>query len=81
MWPSGSTLTNYDEEHAIIYLRMLDADKEGADWREIVQIVLGIDHEREPDRARCAYETHLARAKWAARTGYRLLLRQGGWST
>jgi hypothetical protein len=29
--PSGPTLTKYDEEHAVTYLRMLDADTEGAD--------------------------------------------------
>jgi hypothetical protein len=65
----------------ITYLRMLDADKEGADWREVTQIVLRIDPDREPERATRAYETHLARAKWMTHTGYRLLLRQGGWST
>jgi hypothetical protein len=33
--PSGPTLTDYDEEHAVTYVRMLDADAEGADWREV----------------------------------------------
>jgi hypothetical protein len=31
--PSNSVLTAYDEEHVITYLRLLDADAEGADWR------------------------------------------------
>ena len=31
--PSDSVLTAYDEEHVITYLRLLDADAEGADWR------------------------------------------------
>jgi hypothetical protein len=65
----------------INYLRMLDADKEGADWREVSRIVLHIDPDREAARARQAFETHLARAKWMTHTGYRLLLRLGGWST
>jgi hypothetical protein len=68
-------LTVYDEEHAITYMRMLDADAEGADWREVSRIVLHIDPEREPDRARRAFDSHLARARWAAREGYRHLLR------
>jgi hypothetical protein len=51
-------------------MRMLDADAEGADWREVARIVLHIDPDREPDRARRAFESHLARAKWAARHGY-----------
>jgi hypothetical protein len=75
--PSGPVLTAYDEEHAITYMRMLDADAEAADWREVSRIVLHIDPEREPDRARRAFDSHLARAKWASRDGYRQLLRGG----
>lgn len=40
---------------------MLDADAEGADWRGVARIVLHIDPDREPDRARQAFESHLAR--------------------
>jgi hypothetical protein len=40
--------------------------------------VLHIDPEREPDRAWQAFESHLARAKWMTRDGYRHLLRRGG---
>ena len=50
--PTDPVLTVYDEEHIITYLRMLDADAEGADWREVAQLVLHIDPELEPDRAR-----------------------------
>jgi Uncharacterized conserved protein (DUF2285) len=75
--PTGPTLTTYDEEHVVTYIRMLDADREGADWREVSRIVLHIDPEQEPDRARRAFDSHLARAKWAAREGYRQLLRGG----
>jgi hypothetical protein len=67
----------YDEEHIITYLRMLDADAEGADWREVAQIVLHIDPEREAVRARRAYDSHLARARWMTNDGYRYLLRGG----
>jgi hypothetical protein len=52
--PSEPTLTKYNEHHAITYMRMLDADVEGADWREVAQIVLRIDASLEPDRARRA---------------------------
>ena len=57
---------NYDACHAVTYMRMLDADAEGADWREVARIVLHIDPDRKPDRARQAFESHLARAKWMA---------------
>jgi hypothetical protein len=39
--------------------------------------VLHIDVAREPDRARRAWETHLARARWITEHGYRDLLRGG----
>jgi hypothetical protein len=74
---SGPALTVYDEEHAITYLRMLDAEAEGADWHEVSRIVLHIDPEREPYRAQRAFESHLARAKWVSKIGYRQLLRRG----
>ena len=74
--PDGPELTVYDEEHAVTYMRMLDAEAEGADWQEVCRIVLHIDPEHYPDRARHAFNSHLARAKWAARIGYRQLLQR-----
>ncbi|NYG45453.1 hypothetical protein GGD67_002911 [Bradyrhizobium sp. IAR9] len=74
--PSAPDLTPYDERHAVIYMRLLDAEADNADWREVARIVLGIDPTLEPDRARSAFESHLTRAKWAARHGYRDLLRR-----
>jgi hypothetical protein len=32
---SDPELAPYDEEHLMTYLRLLDADAKGADWREI----------------------------------------------
>jgi hypothetical protein len=75
--PSNSVLTVYDEEHVITYLRLLDADAQGADWREVARGVLRLDPEQEPDRARLAFESHLSRAKWMTEHGYRHLLRGG----
>ncbi|MFZ2157040.1 MAG: DUF2285 domain-containing protein [Bradyrhizobium sp.] len=75
--PTDPALTGYDQEHLVTYLRLLDADAEGADWREVARIVLHIDPDREPDRARHAFDSHLARAKWMTEHGYRDLLRGG----
>ena len=58
--PSDPVLTVYDEEHLITYLRLLDADAEGADWRDVARIVLHIDPQRESDRAWRAFESHLS---------------------
>jgi hypothetical protein len=57
--PSDSVLTVYDEEHTITYLRLLDADAEGADWREVARIVLHLDPEHDSDRARRVFDSHL----------------------
>ncbi|GMO93482.1 DUF2285 domain-containing protein [Bradyrhizobium sp. TM239] len=67
--PSDAKLTPYDEQHVVTYMRLLQAEGEGADWREVAQLVLKIDPVREPDRARNAYQSHLARAKWASEQG------------
>lgn len=69
-------MTTYDEQHVVTYIRLLQAEGEGADWREVARIVLRIDPEREPDRARTAYQSHLARAKWVTEQGR--LLRGAG---
>jgi hypothetical protein len=75
--PNSSVLTGYDEQHLVTYLRLLDAEAEGADWREVARIVLHIDPECEPGRARRAWASHLARAHWMTKSGYCHLLRGG----
>lgn len=67
--PNEPVLTAYDEQHVVTYMRLLQAEGEGADWREVARVVLHMDPEREPDRARSAYQSHLARAKWLTEQG------------
>lgn len=76
--PWSEALTAYDEEHLITYLRVLDADAEGADWREVARIVLHRDPEAEPERTRRCWEAHRRRADWMTRQGYRKLLDDAG---
>ncbi|TAJ95577.1 MAG: DUF2285 domain-containing protein [Reyranella sp.] len=73
--PESGRLTAYDESHLALYIRLLDAAAEGADWREAVQVLFGLDPDRDPDRARMVHDSHLARARWMTTTGYRELLR------
>jgi Uncharacterized conserved protein (DUF2285) len=75
--PTDAILTGYDEQHVVTYLRLLDAAREGADWREVARLVLHIDPAREPARAERAWETHLARARWMTESGFKHLLRGG----
>jgi T6SS, Transcription factor, DNA binding domain len=69
-------LTSYDREHFVTYLRLLDAEEDGADWTEVARVVLKLDPDREPLRARRAWQSHLARAKWMTARGYERLLRE-----
>jgi hypothetical protein len=67
----------YDMAHLVTYLRLLDADADGADWREVAAIVLELDMAKDPKRAKRSWESHLARGKWMTESGYRYLLRGG----
>ena len=75
--PTTNVLTGYDEQHLITYLRLLDADAEGADWREVARIVLHLDPANNPEQANRIWASHLARARWMTEKGYRHLLRGG----
>jgi len=72
--PLTERVNAYDERHFVTYIRLLDADEEGADWREAVLIIFGLDPVKEPDRAKIVHDSHLARARWMTETGYRHLL-------
>jgi hypothetical protein len=74
--PPGQTITSYDREHMTLYLRLLDSVRDGADWREAVRILFGLDPACDPTRCKHIHETHLARARWMSEHGYRELVRE-----
>ena len=45
--PGGAALTAYDRAHLKLYVRLLDAEADGADWREAVRILFGLRPEVE----------------------------------
>ena len=73
--PISQTLTTYDREHMALYLRLLDSARDGACWKEAVQILFGLDPAHDPRRCRHVHDTHLARARWMTEQGYRELAR------
>ena len=75
--PDEPFLTGYDMAHLVTYLRLLDADAEGAAWQEAARIVLSLDVKSGGERAKRVWASHLARAKWMTEEGYRHLLRGG----
>lgn len=72
--PLTDRLNAYDEANFATYLRLLDAAEEGADWREVAEIVFGLDVDANPERAKRMHDTHLARARWMTEKGYKHLL-------
>ncbi|MBN8940481.1 MAG: DUF2285 domain-containing protein [Rhizobiales bacterium] len=76
--PQSSVLTPYDRAHMTLYMRLLDAARDGADWRDAVSRLFGLDVGRDPQRARQVHDAHLARARWMTDTGYRQLVREDG---
>ena len=75
--PDSGELTDYDHEHMKLYMRVLDAATDGADWREAVAVIFEIDPSTDPERARRVHDSHLARARWMTEHGYRHLLQEG----
>jgi hypothetical protein len=59
-----------------LYVRLLDAARDGADWREAVQVLFDLDPDLDPERCRLMHDSHLARARWMSDHGYRKLLRE-----
>ncbi|WKW52062.1 DNA -binding domain-containing protein [Rhodomicrobium lacus] len=74
--PIGDAITPYDERHFVTYMRLLDAKAENADWREVAQIVLHRDPATDELRTRRCWQSHLERAQWLSREGYRRILEQ-----
>jgi hypothetical protein len=72
--PQLDRVSAYDEAHLASYIRLLDAEADGADWREAVSIIFGVDPAQEPERARRIHDSHLARAHWMTEKGYQHLL-------
>ena len=72
--PSGPTPTDYDAANTKLYLRLLDAEAQGASWAEVVETIFGISVSAEPERAERVHRSHLARAKWMTKNGYGGLL-------
>ena len=74
--PTSQELTDYDYKLLTCYLRMLDAEEDGAEWREVAQIVLKVDPDSDYDRAKRVYDSHMARARWMTDRDQTLLLRE-----
>jgi hypothetical protein len=73
---SADEITLYDQEHFLTYARLIDAELDGADWREMARHILLLDPDADPERARRCVESHLERAKWVETTGLKKVIEQ-----
>lgn len=69
-------ITPYDEPHFATHLSLLDVETDGTDWIEVVRFVLHRDPATDAERSRRRWESHLARARWMTKRGYRRILEQ-----
>jgi hypothetical protein len=74
--PAEPHVTSYDEKHFVTYLRLLDAEADRANWEEVARIVLHRDPGIEGERTRLCWQSHLSRAQWMTKIGYRKILEQ-----
>jgi hypothetical protein len=72
--PSDDALTYYDRQHFLTYARLIDADKEGADWKASAAKILQRDVENDLHAAELCYRSHLARARWIIGAGLNKIL-------
>lgn len=72
--PCSDDLTDYDYRLLIVYLRLLDAEADGADWADVARIVLHLDPAGKAREVHAIHAAHLSRARWMRDHGhYRLL--------
>lgn len=68
--PWSQSLTEYDRQHLVTYLRLLDAESDGASPAEMARVILGLDVDKAPEQALRITERHLERARWMTQEGF-----------
>lgn len=76
--PEVGEVSAYDRAHALTYLRLLDAHRAGATWREAAAEIFKLDPDVDPARLEQMHRSHLQRAEWLRDSGYKLLLKPVG---
>ncbi len=69
--PRGDVITDYDRAHFQVYIRLLDARSGGKSSDDMCRIILEIEPTTNPDSTLKLLESHLERADWMCRVGFR----------
>jgi hypothetical protein len=72
--PWSETVTDYDRAHLKLYIQLLDAAAAGATHSEMASALFGVEPGVDPERADAMVASHLHRAEWMTKQGYRQLL-------
>lgn len=59
-------------------MRLLDAEVDGADWREVAEVLFSPRYSSDIEQLRAQYLAHLHRAKWLANSGYLSIIKPAG---
>src|SRR3546814_17815591 len=60
--PVSADLTAYDQAQLKLYMRLLDAEADGAAWEEVVHVLFGLDPAADAIRAANIDPAHIPRA-------------------
>lgn len=69
--PTGEVVTDYDRAHFRHYIQLLDAHSAGVDSDIMCRSILDIDPDKDPEDAHRILESHLDRAVWMSKIGFR----------
>ena len=72
--PWKDAITAYDRAHLTLYLKLLDAVRAGVLRDQISSDVMRLGASIDPEVARRVVDSHIDRAVWMSRHGYRHLL-------
>ncbi len=73
--PWTEHVTDYDRDHFVIYVRLLDAERDGVSNDAMAKNILGIDPAKDSVQAQRTLASHLKRAHWMTAQGYKDLLK------
>ena len=69
--PMDEVVTDYDRAHFQHYVQLLDARSAGINGDVMCRTISNIDPDLDPDGAQQTLQSHLDRAIWMARIGFR----------
>ena len=72
--PQDEEVTSYDRQHLDIYLLLLKAEEQGADWKVSYKKIFDDEPDNNLAQPHIIYQSHLKRARWMTTHGFKFLL-------